>query len=170
MHGKKQYKAAEAGWGTRWALMFFGILMASYGMAQNAAVAPPAKGKDVQLVQMADDVYRNSGAKRQALDQYKQALESNPANLRANYMAGICYLQTIQKERALAYFLKVNELKPDYESGLPIGKDLFPDLDFLIGQAYQYGENFDKAGYYYEQFANRLDEGKGTKIDRKSVV
>lgn len=137
-------------------------------MSAQAAFSQTGKPKDQQLVALADEVYRNSGARRQALEQYRQALEVNPDNLKANYMAGICYLQTIQKERSLAHFLRVQDLDPNYESGMNIGADLYPDLDYLIGMAYHLGENFDRAKVFYKRFAANVRDGKGSRQAREN--
>ena len=65
------------------------------------------QAKDQVWLTQADETYKKSGAKRLALDLYKKAIEANNTNLKAHYMAGVCYLQTIQKERALPHFLQV---------------------------------------------------------------
>ncbi|SFB70862.1 WD40-like Beta Propeller Repeat [Flexibacter flexilis DSM 6793] len=106
------------------------------------------------------------GAKRQALDMYKSAATLNPNSLKANYMTGICYLQTLNKNLALTYLLKAYELNPKYVSELSLGSELYPDQIFLIARAYHYGENFDKAIEYYELFRQNLETNQISAVAR----
>ncbi len=95
-----------------------------------------------QLNQIADEIYSSTSAYIQARDAYVQVLDFDPDNLKANYMAGYLYLQTINKERATAYLLKVYEIDPEYTF----------DLMYLIGRGYQYGLDFRNAIEFYEQY------------------
>lgn len=149
----------------------FYFLFVLFGLLQVQALWAQNRPADEQLVEIADDVYR-LGARRQALDQYLLALNHNPNNLRANYMAGICYIQTIQKERSLRYLLKAQELDAGYTSDLVRDADLYPDLLYLIGLSYHLGENFDKATQYYTQFNEALTRNqvsKATLADKANV-
>ncbi len=125
------------------------LFQAGSGFAQKPA--------DEQLVEVADEVFLNSGAKQQALEQYLLALQINPDNSKANYMAGICYLQTIRKDKALDHFLKVYQVTPEYNPSFNVG--FYPDLAFLIAQAYHYSLAFDKATEYYELFRSKVRLG-----------
>ncbi len=151
-----------------WYRVLILVLLLCLGRWGQLWAQQTGKAKDQVLVTLADEVYRNSGARRQALEQYKLALEANPDNLKANYMAGICYLQTIQKERALPHLLRVQDLDPAYESGMNIGRDLYPDLDYLIGMAYHLGENFERARVFYTRFAANVRDGKGSRMAREN--
>jgi tetratricopeptide (TPR) repeat protein len=95
---------------------------------------------DNDLVAEADAAY-NIGAKSLALDNYLLALRENPNNVRANYMAGKSIIETIDKSRASKYLIKAYELNPG----------ISPDILMLIGQAFQYGNDFDNAIAYYEK-------------------
>ncbi len=119
--------------------------------AQEKQLSP-----DEQFIAIADETFV-LGAKRQALDNYKQAVTLNPNNIKANYMTGICYLQTLNKNLALTYFLKAYELNPKYISDMNLGRDLYPDLLFLIARAYHLGENFDKAIEHYSLFRQSVE-------------
>jgi outer membrane protein OmpA-like peptidoglycan-associated protein len=98
-----------------------------------------------QLIQIADDIYINSNAEIQARDAYVQVLDFDPENVKANYMAGYLYLQTINKERAIPYLSKVYEIDPEYTF------DLFYQLDQL-GRAYQFGLDFQNARLFYHKY------------------
>lgn len=108
------------------------------------------------LTSQADALYYREGKKDLALAKYREALEKNPDNLKANYMAGICYFQGYRKSFALLYFLKVFEKNPNYNPDVKLNSDLFPDLEFLIAKAYQSGNNFEKAAEYFERFEKSL--------------
>ncbi len=97
--------------------------------------------KDVDAVSLADEMY-NFGDKKDALDVYVQALQYNPNNIRANYMIGICYLETINKDKSVPYFQKAYELNPK------ISYEIF----YLIGKGYHYGNKFDEANTNYTKF------------------
>jgi outer membrane protein OmpA-like peptidoglycan-associated protein len=97
--------------------------------------------KDVDAVSLADEMY-NFGDKKDALDVYVQALQYNPNNIRANYMIGICYLETINKDKSVPYFQKAYELNPK------ISYEIF----YLIGKGYHYGNKFDEAITNYTKF------------------
>jgi len=128
------------------------------------------KPADEQLVEVADEVFKKSGAKIQALEQYLLALQINPDNAKANYMAGICYLQTIRKGKALDHFHKIYQVTPDYTPNFNVG--VYPDLAFLIGQSYHYSLAFDKALEYYELFRTKVRLGTTSRIvkNQKGIV
>jgi outer membrane protein OmpA-like peptidoglycan-associated protein/tetratricopeptide (TPR) repeat protein len=103
------------------------------------------------------------GAKRQALEQYQEALKYYENHLESNYMAGICYIQTIEKHKSLPYFLKVYEQNPNYTTNLPLGDEsIYPDLSFLIGYAYHLNEELEKAIEYYTLFKQQIKENKAS--------
>lgn len=95
-----------------------------------------------QLIQIADEIYIKSNAEIQARDAYVQVLDFDPNNIKANYMAGYLYLQTINKERAIAYLAKVFELDPEYTF----------DLYYQLGRAYQFGLDFENAKLFYRKY------------------
>ena len=95
-----------------------------------------------QLIQVADEIYANTQAYNQARDAYVQVLDFDPDNLKANYMAGYLFLQTIQKERATPYLLKVYSIDPEFTF----------DLMYLIGRGFQFGLDFDNAIDFYNRY------------------
>lgn len=60
-------------------------------------VSGSAFSQTEQLIQVADEVY-NFGDIKDALEIYKQVLELDSLHVKANYMAGKCYIETISKE------------------------------------------------------------------------
>ncbi|HNP18238.1 MAG TPA: OmpA family protein [Fulvivirga sp.] len=84
-------------------------------------------------------------------DIYVFAAEADPSNIVANYRAGDFYLRTVGKSKAVKYFLKVLELDPEYRF----------DISYWIGQAYQYGMEFEKALAYYNRYKTKLLDKDG---------
>lgn len=84
--------------------------------------------------------------RRQAKDMFVQATQFNPKFAKAHLMAGKAILLTINKEEALPYLLNAYKLDPQIDE----------EILFLIGQAYQYGEQFDDAITYYEAYRRQL--------------
>ena len=100
---------------------------------------------DQQLVLVADEMY-NFGDVKDALEVYVQALEMNPKNERANFMAGKAYLTTTQKNLALKYLIKSYELNPNVADNILL----------LIGTAYHLNYEFDNAISYYNQYRTKI--------------
>ena len=103
------------------------------------------------LTSQGDVFYYKEGKKELALNKYREALDKNPENLKANYMAGLCYIQSFRKSLSLVYFLKVYDKNQSFVTEVKTNSDLFPDLEFLIAKAYQSGNNFKRASEFYEK-------------------
>jgi len=116
------------------------------------------------LVAQGDVLFKNKGGKREALEKYRAAIDVEPENVRSNYMAGLCYLQTSQKSRSLNYFLKAFDVEPDFVPEIKVGLDLFPDLRFLIARAFHVGENYTKANEYYGFFKESVEVGSASRF------
>jgi len=115
--------------------IFFSIALGADSYAQA----------DADAVNLADEMY-GFGDKRDALDVYLQAVSINPANVRANYMAGKCYQETIEKDKSVKFLTKAYELDGNVSE----------DILYLIGKGYQYGAGFDKAIEYFNMYKNDL--------------
>ncbi|MBX2965638.1 MAG: PD40 domain-containing protein [Cyclobacteriaceae bacterium] len=70
----------------------------------------------------------------------------DPENLTINYEAGVYHLMTVQKDLSVQYFMRVYEIDPAYKF----------NLEYLIGQGYQFGMQFDKAIEFYNRYKERL--------------
>lgn len=102
---------------------------------------------DEVLVELADDIYE-FGDYEDALDIYLQAIQDNEENVRANLMAGECYLRTTSdKDEAAGYFLRAYELNPEVTN----------KILFKIAEGYRFGFQFDNAISYYEKFVTELE-------------
>ena len=100
---------------------------------------------DEQLLQVATEMY-SFGDKRDALDVFKQAIEMNPANAKANYMAGKAIIETINKEQSLEYFLQAYKLD----------SEIATDILYMIAHAYHLGYKLDDAVEYYNRYLKTI--------------
>jgi len=78
-----------------------------------------------------------------------QAAEFDTTSIEANFEAGHLFLQTISQELAVKYFMRVYRQKPSFKY----------DLEYWIGQSYQYGKRFDNAIDYYTRYRNKASKG-----------
>lgn len=112
----------------------------------SSAQEDPAALANIYLEQ-ADQIYRQQKeAIEIAKELYVQAATLDPNNIRANWMAGKLYLETINKDQAISYLLQVMELKPSFRF----------DLLYHIGRAYHYALDFDNALIYYERYKKKV--------------
>ena len=130
-------------------------VISSFGQNENPQVE--------NLVNQGDVLYKNKGGKREALDKYRAAIDIEPDNVRANYMTGLCYLQTFQKSRSLSYFLKAHDIEPDFVADVKMPADLLPDLKFLIARAFQVGENYARAEEFFNHFKEAVNQGTSSR-------
>jgi outer membrane protein OmpA-like peptidoglycan-associated protein len=108
---------------------------------------------DELYTKLGDESY-GFGDKKDARDQYLLAIENNPRNAKAQYMAGKCYLETVQKELSVDFFLKAYEIDPN----------IAPDILFKIANAYQLGAKFQDAIKYYKMHQSSLTDDKAKKL------
>lgn len=100
---------------------------------------------DEQLLQVATEMYQ-FGDKRDALDVFKQAIEKNPLNAKAHYMAGKVIIETIDKEQSLSYFLQAYKLDSEIAS----------DILYMIAHAYHLGYKLELAKEYYNKYLKNI--------------
>ena len=97
-------------------------------------------------MEQADEIYAHQKeAIEIAKEMYVQAADLDPSNIKANWMAGKLYIETINKDKALKYFQQVQAIDPNYRF----------DIDFQIGRAYHYGFDFDGAIEHYEKYKKK---------------
>lgn len=98
-------------------------------------------------LEQADQIYKQQKeAIEIAKELYVQAATLDPNNVRANWQAGKLYLETINKDQALPFLLRVKEIKPNFRF----------DLLYHIGRAYHYALDFDNALMYYERYKKKV--------------
>ena len=121
-------------------LLFYSLFISSTVWSQDGVET--AK----MLVAIADEAYNVQKAVDVAKEQYVMAAQADPQNIKANWMAGETYLQTVDREKATEYFLQVYQLDPSYRF----------DLLYKIGFSYQLGLQFDQALEKYRAYKRKL--------------
>jgi len=114
-------------------------VLPTFGQDSNEEVAQ-------QMVEIADEVMRETKAYGDAKDTYIMAAQMDPNNLRASFMSGVTLLESVTKGEATEYFMKVYEKDPEYTF----------DLLYKIGQSLHYGYKFDEATQYYDRYLEKL--------------
>jgi len=133
------------------------IVFSHNAIAQNDQ-SPEALAED--YIRTAEEILEATQVLTQARDMYQLAAETDPSNVEANFMTGSIYLQTTNKAKAVPYLLKTYQLDPDYKF----------DLLFLIGQAYQFGYEFQTAIGYYNQYKQKLEDNSGYRGSDKTPL
>lgn len=99
-----------------------------------------------QYLEQAELILSETKAMDDAREIMVTAADLDTTFIKANYEAGWMHLRTVQKDRAVKYFLRVFRQDPSYKF----------DIEYLIGRSYQYGEQFDKALQYYNLYKEKL--------------
>jgi outer membrane protein OmpA-like peptidoglycan-associated protein/tetratricopeptide (TPR) repeat protein len=97
-----------------------------------------------------------------AIGYYLMANSFNSDNALLNYKIGNCYMHTIQKINSIPYL----------EKAIEMDSVVAPDINFLLGQAYQLTYKFKKAKEQYEKyrqtlFPKRYFSDLGIDVDKK---
>lgn len=125
-------------------LIFLAVLFIVWQPAQ----AQVEQNKDLsrQFMEIAIETMAATKAMDDARDQMVQAADLDTTNIKANFEAGHMHIQTINKELAVKYFLRIYRQTPNYRF----------DLEYWIGNSYHYGLEFDKAIDFYSRYKNKL--------------
>jgi hypothetical protein len=92
----------------------------------------------------------------EAIAEYEMLLEEEPDNIEYNYNIAVCFLNTnIDKSKAIKPLEKLVE-----------NPKITPDAYYLLGRAYHFGYQFDKA---IEMFNKFISSGKGSEGNRVNV-
>ena len=133
---------------TNYLILF--LLLCGLGTV-SPVLAQDNRATSAQMVEIGDEILNQTNAVMEARDLYLTAVNMDGNNIRANYMAGLTTLESVDKGSATPYFLKVYELDPNYSF----------DILYKIGQAYHYDYKFDDAIRFYERYADKV-EAEGT--------
>lgn len=120
-------------------ILFSALSISAFAQDDNKKLAQ-------DFVDLGDEIYYVQKALIIARETYIQATQFDPDNIKANYMAGLVILETINRGEAAQYFEKVYELDPDYRF----------DILYNIGLGYHYAEEFEKAIEYYNRYIDKL--------------
>ena len=91
------------------------------------------------------------------------AADFDTTNIRANFEAGHMHIQSIGRDLAVKYFLRIYRQDPNYRF----------DIEYWVANSYHYGLKFDQALDYYNRYRDRLMKKPNysgrDKIDLKDV-
>jgi outer membrane protein OmpA-like peptidoglycan-associated protein len=99
-----------------------------------------------QYMEVAEGMISETKAIDDARGLMVTAADLDTTFMKANFEAGSLHLQTINKDLAVKYFLRVYRQDPNYRF----------DLEFWIGASYQYGLEFDQAIDYFNRYKDKL--------------
>lgn len=114
-------------------------------------------------VKEADKLFSSGiGTYGDALEQYELASAYNTYNSQLNYKMGVCCVYSEQKRDALNYFKRAYEFNNDVAS----------DIHLLLGRAYHFNHQFERAKEEYETFRDSLTEKERKKntIDLDKLI
>lgn len=98
-----------------------------------------------------------------ALEHYLKAQKFNPQSSYVNYQIGICYLNTAEKFKSLAYFQNSFELNPK----------AFDDIHYYLGRGHHLDMNWDEAMKNYRAYKRSVNPKRDphiiAEIDKKII-
>jgi outer membrane protein OmpA-like peptidoglycan-associated protein/tetratricopeptide (TPR) repeat protein len=127
-------------------LLFF-LCLSGTGLAQAQMSAGRADSvsQAAEYYEIAQEILKGTKVVTQAREYFEIAANLDPENVQANYMTGLTYQQTINKDRSAKYFLRAYQQDPNYRY----------DLLYSIGRGYQYGQKFEEALKYYNMYRDK---------------
>lgn len=132
-------------------------------LAIGPAMAQEEDNKELAntYLELAEQIYQEQGAAIEiARDYFVQAADLDPDNIRANFMAGRLYLETVNKDRSSRYLERVHQLDPNYRY----------DITYLIARGYHLGMDFDNALRYYRQYETKTLNDKNYRGQDKVLL
>jgi outer membrane protein OmpA-like peptidoglycan-associated protein len=97
---------------------------------------------------LAESTLEATKALDQARDLYVLSAETDTTFVKANFKAGEIHIETIGKELAVKYFMRVYRQDPDFRF----------DIEYWIAKSYQFGLDFDNALRYYNLYKEKLEK------------
>lgn len=112
-----------------------------------------------EYIKEADKLYKkkSKGYYIEAKDLYLKAYAYNNLNAELNYKIGICFLESINKNKAVKYL----------EESYKIKANMTPFINWHLGRAYHHNLEFEKAIKHYKKFRMYITKSGGSpqKID-----
>lgn len=128
-------------------IAFFSLAIIHLGISEVYAQQPQDPELSKTYMDLAEQIYEEA---RDAIEIAKEnfilAAEADTTNLRANYMAGRLYLETVNRENSIKFLMRVYRQNPKY---------IFNIL-YLIGRGYQYGLEFEMALDYFSRYLKHV--------------
>ncbi|HCW05956.1 MAG TPA: hypothetical protein DGG95_01175 [Cytophagales bacterium] len=131
-------------------LIFLALILSNYSYL-CAQDLPQDKKASLDYMKEAEDIMAATRAVDVARDQMVLAANYDTTNIKANFEAGYMHIESIDKAQATKYFLRIYRQNPNYRF----------DLEYWIGESYQYGLKFDKAIDFYTKYKNKLNAKAG---------
>ncbi|MGE0771423.1 MAG: OmpA family protein [Cyclobacteriaceae bacterium] len=123
------------------------IFLAVFFLIPRIAFAQEQDREQSKLyMEQAQLIMEATQAMDDARDLMVTAANFDTTNISANFEAGHMHLQTIGKELAAQFFLRIYRQDPDYRF----------DLEYWIGRSYQYGLDFERAIDFYNRYRQKL--------------
>jgi outer membrane protein OmpA-like peptidoglycan-associated protein/tetratricopeptide (TPR) repeat protein len=142
-------------------LRVFLVLLFSFSLASQLKAQDANPELAQEYLGIAEEILKETKVLTQALDMYKLAAEADPNSAEANFKAGDTYLQTTEKAKATEFLLRAYQIDSDYTF----------DMLYKIGQAYQYGYEFENALDYYKKYKQKLENNTGySGMDRTPML
>lgn len=92
-----------------------------------------------------------------AIDHYLKVQNFNPNNALLNYKLGNCYLNSADKKKSISYF----------ETAVKLNPKVAADLHYLLGQAYHFNYEFEKAFTEYTTYKESLSPTELAKLSKE---
>lgn len=136
------------------------IFLQSFSQTQNVEFEKRNFSKDdwqlvkelLKEIEKGDELYAldRRATYLKALEYYLPVNNFNPNNALLNYKIGKCLLYSLQKANAIFYLEKAERLNPDISR----------DLDFLMGEAYHFNLEIDKAIEKYRLYLSKMNSAE----------
>lgn len=127
-------------------LLIFLALNLSAALISKAQDLPQDKKLSQDFMSQAVDIMAATNAIDDARDIMITAANYDTTNVKANFEAGHMQIESLGKDLAVKYFLRIYRQNPNYRF----------DLEYWIGKSYQYGKKFDRAIDYFSRYKTKL--------------
>ncbi len=127
-------------------LLIFLALNLSAALISKAQDLPQDKKLSQDFMSQAVDIMAVTNAIDDARDIMITAANYDTTNVKANFEAGHMQIESLGKDLAVKYFLRIYRQNPNYRF----------DLEYWIGKSYQYGKRFDRAIEYFSRYKSKL--------------
>ncbi len=101
----------------------------------------------IKSIEEGDEIFEGPEVMwKEAIPHYLKANEFNPNNAMLNFKLGACYLQSLERDKALGFLEKAYQLNPSVEAR----------LNYYLGQAYHFSYEFDDAIKFYSKYKSAV--------------
>ena len=126
------------------------VLLILIGSTRLTIAQDQDPAQALELLNMAKEMRKASLAPNDIREIMVQAANLDTTNLEANFDAAWYHLNTIDRDRAEIYLMRIYRQRPTYRA----------DLEYYIAHSLQYGLKLDRAIEYYYLFRNKVAQGR----------